>query len=463
MEPFNKIEAYCTILCEQIRWKKARGVVNEEIKTHLLDQRDAYMFDGDDESLATDKSIVQMGDPVFIGGELDKTHKPKPQWGLLILTGILMLLGCIINFHVSNIGNFQVFNISKYIISIALILLCYFLDFTFLGKYAKWIYIFIVIISYISIFNGYEINGRKVWVAPIVTITLTYMYIIYPLSFALMIYTLRNKRVIGIINCGLLYIPFAIALIWIGTTSGLIIYTLSCLTILTFAICRNWFNTNKFVGLSLVWGSTSLFLVYIIIKFFILSDFRNERFINFFDPNIDPYGTGYMYRVTRDLISNSVLIGQGQPIEIKYDARVLFGNELTLTYLISKVGHVALLLICIMLVTFITIGIKKSLKEKSMLGSLVTVTAISMFTLQSIFSILANLGYGLIFNANIPFLSNSGTSMCLNAILIGFMLSAFRTGDVVRDYLILPVSIKNKTFNIFKYKIKVSVEKTSEQ
>ncbi len=461
MEPFNKIEAYCSILCEQIRWKIARGVVGEEIKTHLLDQRDAYMFEGDDEIVATDKAIVQMGDPVFIGEELDKTHKPKPQWAMLIITGVLMFLGCIINYRVSNTNDFFVFNTTTYIIAIVILFVCYLLDFTFLGKYAKWIYIFLLITSYISIFNGNLINGRKVWTAPIVTVTLSYMYIIYPLSFALMLYTLRNKGLFGILKCGLLYIPFAVALVWINTTSGLVLYTISCLTILTFAICRNWFDTNKIVGLSLVWGSTILFVAYIIIKFLMFSTFRSNRFRNFFDPNIDPYGYGYVYQVSRGLISNSVWIGQGQPIEITYDASVLFGSDLTLTYLISKYGLIVLLLISIVLVVFISIGTKKILKEKSMLGTLVTLTTISMFTIQSIFSILANLGYGLVFTTNVPFLSNSGTSMCLNAMLIGFMLSVFRTGDVVRDYLILPQKPKSKSFDLFNYKIKFSIEKTN--
>lgn len=44
---------YTELVCRQLRWKKARPVIGQEIGTHLCDQRDALMKGGMDEDAAT--------------------------------------------------------------------------------------------------------------------------------------------------------------------------------------------------------------------------------------------------------------------------------------------------------------------------------------------------------------------------------------------------------------------------
>ncbi len=460
MVPFNKIEAYCSILCEQIRWKNARGVVGEEIKTHLLDQRDAYMFDGDDEMVATDKAIVQMGDPIFIGEELDKTHKPKPQWGLLIFVSVFILFGYITNFYLStNFESYFGFNSVIYVLTVGLLLVCYFLDFTILGKYAKEIYIVLLIVSLLSILLGDNVNGQSVWYQSGIAMTLSYLYLIYPLPFALMVYKYKNSGLLGVAICGLLYVPFAILLLLMNTMSGLIMYTICSLMVLTFAICRNWFKTSKTVGLLAVWVPTISFFIVYISHLLISRSYIRERLLSIFNPLYDEDGAGFLHNKVREVISNDSLFGKGQHIEMQFNAELLIGDGLTLTYLINEFGFIVLILTVILLLIFIFLSAKKALKEKSFLGQLVTITVVTIFTTQCIFSVLANLGYGFTYLASIPFMTNSGTSMCLNAMLIGFMLSVFRTGDVVRDYLILPQKPKGKSSDLFNYKIKLSIEK----
>lgn len=48
---------------EQLRWKKARPLVEDELLTHLCDQRDALMAGGMDEAAATTESLHLTGDP----------------------------------------------------------------------------------------------------------------------------------------------------------------------------------------------------------------------------------------------------------------------------------------------------------------------------------------------------------------------------------------------------------------
>ena len=82
----DRLEEYLDSVCEQIRWKRAREGTVQELRTHLLDQTDAYLELGMDEDAAALESVRQMGDPVETGVLLDRIHRPKPQWGLLALT-----------------------------------------------------------------------------------------------------------------------------------------------------------------------------------------------------------------------------------------------------------------------------------------------------------------------------------------------------------------------------------------
>ena len=86
MEQSNKLEGYLKTVCQQIRWKKAHGVISEELENHIIDQKNAFVSEGFTEENAMDKAIEEMGDPIVVGSELDRTHKPKPEWCIISLT-----------------------------------------------------------------------------------------------------------------------------------------------------------------------------------------------------------------------------------------------------------------------------------------------------------------------------------------------------------------------------------------
>ena len=98
MASSEQFKHYTEKVCAQIRWKKAHGVVAQEIENHLIDQKNAYMDMGDSESTAEEKALLQMGDPVAVGAALDGTHKPAPQWGMMGLVMVLFAIGACIHF-----------------------------------------------------------------------------------------------------------------------------------------------------------------------------------------------------------------------------------------------------------------------------------------------------------------------------------------------------------------------------
>ena len=89
----REISEYVGTICGQIRWKKARRLVAQEIRAHIEDQRDAYLAEGLSEGAAARRAVESMGDPVAAGASLDRVHRPKPQYFMVALTAALMVLG----------------------------------------------------------------------------------------------------------------------------------------------------------------------------------------------------------------------------------------------------------------------------------------------------------------------------------------------------------------------------------
>ena len=71
MNVSDAFHRYAEKVCEQIRWKKAHPAVAQEIEDHLTDQKNAYLAAGDSESIAEEKALLQMGDPVSVGAAGD--------------------------------------------------------------------------------------------------------------------------------------------------------------------------------------------------------------------------------------------------------------------------------------------------------------------------------------------------------------------------------------------------------
>lgn len=422
MKPFDEIKEYSKTVCEQIRWKRAHEVVSQEIENHLTDQRDAYILQGEDEKSATKKAILQMGDAVTIGMGLDKTHKPKPQWTMIILTAILMLTGVFISYFMSR------FSLSPYIISVTVFLICYFLDFTILGKYAKQLYFIVLATSIIGLLFSSQINNRA--------ISLSYLSLIFPITYSIFIYALRHKGFIGLILCGVAYLPFAAILLLIPSFTGFVLFTISALVMLSMSIVKGWFGIDKKRGLLLVLIPT-LIAIILTILYIMQIPYSLSRLSIAINPNLDPFGRGYIPGLVRDFLANSKFIGGGTipAPHSSNDITILpvSGIDYILAILTHKFGWIVFIGIIGVVTAFSVFGLYYTSKQKSILGTFVSVSIIITFIYQVVTYIMNNLGFGLLASLSLPLVSYEKTALVINSALIGFMLSVFRTGDVIKD------------------------------
>ena len=92
---------YMETLKEQIQNKRARALVEEEIRGHIEEQEKEYLAEGMEEEEAKTEAVRQMGDPVETGCALNRIHRPAFPWKLfalaVFLTGASMLISLIIS------------------------------------------------------------------------------------------------------------------------------------------------------------------------------------------------------------------------------------------------------------------------------------------------------------------------------------------------------------------------------
>ncbi len=438
MPPIEKLREYTNTVCSQIRWKKAREAVSEEIHSHLMDQRETYIQEGTTEDTATEQAIADMGDPVAVGTQLDRVHRPKPQWGMLGLILVMVAVGIILQALVQNdvVTRFRTpimvgYQFKFALIGLGVLAIAYIIDFSVIGKYPKTTYIAILCLFLISLFLS-PLRGGAPYYA-------TYCSLLFPLAISSMVYAMRGEGYWGITVCvGAILFPAALA--WmVPTVAGFVLTVICGMVILGIAISKNWFQINKLR--SYLWaylpflGATLLF-AYMVLR----NPYNVERLRNFLHPELDPRGGGYVALVMRSLLENAQLWGSGTMPQ-QFAERQSFPlpsihSDLMLTYLIFRLGWLPFGLIVALLVLFIIHSFRQCWRQKSVLGQLVSYSVLLTFTLQTVHYITYNTGILLFAPLSLPLITYGLGGMVVNMGLLGLMLSVFRNGSAARDRML---------------------------
>ena len=394
MNVSDAFHRYAEKVCEQIRWKKAHSAVAQEIEDHLTDQKNAYLAAGDSESIAEEKALLQMGDPVSVGAALDQTHKPAPQWGMIGL--VLLLFDVIARMFGLDYGG------------------------------QKWLSIGLL---------GLNISPSAI-------------SMLFPLAFCGLFYRLRSQGRRGYLISGVLAVVFCLFLSYCHTFSGVVTFVFSAGILMLIASKKKWFDKQRNMFLLLF----LLAVVCLIVLLMFYAPFRYrygwERLYTIFVPSGDPMGSGYLSTQLKTILSHCVLLGEGAALSetqayLLTDASMLRSDYL-LAYLTYHYGWVASGIVVLLLAVFLGLGFRKALKQKSIFGQMVSLTILCTFTAEILLYIPANLGIWLIAPIALPFLSYGATALLINMALAGVLLSVFRTGEVYRDTAPHPIFSDSK-------------------
>lgn len=431
----KKIKDYIDSVCREIKWKKSHSYIANELENHIIDQQDAFMKEGLNENTALESAIKEMGDPIDVGSELDRIHKPKVEWSIIGLASILLLLGLIIQTMViggaeTNIGRIVIYSGLGIVAMIA----AYLSDYTIIGKYPNRLFFgFLAIVLGVSIISP-QVRGQ--------TFYTKFVLLLYPTIFAGIIYSMRDKGYLGIVLCGVFMVISYIAFLPFALASTYFLYSLLSLVLLTVAILKGWFNVNKAKGMLLIYIPTVMGVLVLLPAIFRSSPYILDRFTHAFNPSLDPLGHGWMSGLTRDIISNAKFIGEGLGSSSGYMVPAI-NTDFLLTYLVHRFGWIAFIFIVSILTLLIIKSFRLCLKQDSILGSLVSLSVVLTISAQILMYIGYNLGFQLIAPLTLPLVSYGGMGTIINMLLIGIMLSVFKWGNLVKDSVLLS---SNKKF-----------------
>lgn len=430
MQEHNTIRAYLDTVAEQIRWKRARPVVVAELARHLEDQRDAFAGDGfeDAEALA----VKEMGDPVAVGTELDRVHRPKPQWGIIALTiaiglvGALLRIFLIVDQNEAYMVTKSVRTLTAFGVGCIALLAGYFLDYSRLSRHAGKIYIGTLIASLVVAHFSPNVNGCYYYAR--------YVIMIFPIVYALWLYSCRNKGWRGLVMAILGGVPMALFCYYVPYMSGLVVYILSGFVLVVVAAWNDWFGIGRWKSLSLPLTCAGT-IMGVFAYLSIASETLAHRLTVAFHPEVDPLGRGYYAWMIREALGRSQWIGEGSWDIEKfgfYEWSVPNAeSDAFLTTVIHKLGWLPFLLITFGFAALMLWLLFRCTKQKSQLGRLIVIAVVMSLSVQAIVSIAWNMGFALL-GASFPFIIGN-ISTVFNMGLIGLALSVFRGDSIARN------------------------------
>lgn len=436
----DKITQFCQAVQGEIRWKKAHPKILREIETHLHEQADYYEAEGISSEESKEKAVLQMGDPVEMGRLLDETHRPKAQIGLLLASSLILCLTAVVRslFLAQEITSSVPPPIPFHTLPVAILLLFvgYFMDFSLLGRKP------LLSVAAIYGFGVFQKNAAHVGYSGALSIdyyggelTPSYVGFLFALCFSLMIYSMRGKKVGGLILTYGALLPLTALLLRLPSATAWVQFLLVSGLVLVYAQCKNWlgFQQCSYAVSIVVQGILGMFVLNRILNFFRAMEYRIGIFVT---PENDPYFLGVTYKHIRDVFSNLNLFGSSvspSDPEITFLFMEHMAYNYPLLYLSQAYGGIVLLLSVVLGSLFLTYLLVKSLKEKSMLGSLLSLTISLCFVIQGICQLLDNIGYNVMLGSSEQNMVFNVPMLWLNSIFIGILLSIFRTGEVFED------------------------------
>lgn len=428
---------YLQILTEQIRSKKARSAVGEEIKGHIEEQKLEFMSEGMESQEAEEAAVREMGDPVAAGNELDRIHRPKMAWGMIGLIGLLSVAGLLIQYLLKlQMRDSTILvrglrhNLFYMIVGMGVMMAVCYLDYSRIGYWARELMAFLAGLMILNIwYFGAMVNGRYYFAMPMLGgISYQNLFMLFVPLYAGVLYSFRGQGLRAVIK-GLgimLGILFEAAVISGITTAMILLPTF--LIALSIAVYKGWFRISRKRTLTCLWSGAALlpFAVYFGVMLY-GAEYQIVRFQTMLDPSRE---SGYQIRMVKDLVAGSRLVG-GSPSVADSSLVLPNSGDYIITYAAAYYGILAAVFLTALIAFLFLRLLRVSLRQRNQLGMMMGVSCSVVFLVQLIVYMLANTGALPIGGTYCPFVTNGASGMLLTYFLLGLILSIYRYQNVV--------------------------------
>lgn len=296
------MEEYLRKVLDQIRCKKARPYIEQELRDHLEDQVCVNISQGMDQEKAEAEAVKDMGDPVETGIMLDKVHKPQIAWKLVALVGLISVIGLFIHAMILNqtSGDGTSYNIVTALSRKYFIFLCfgiitmavlYWIDYTVIARFSRIIAVFIIVACMATLSWGFSVNGMNCYLlVGGIAVSMQAVMLLYVPVYGGILYKYYGKGYSGVF-AAILWMAVPVWLVFLmrsGMTAVLMLA--SMMVMLTAALMKGWFKVPKWKGILTVWAAVAVLPGFsLAVMYFgnILRVYQKERIRSFCWDTID--------------------------------------------------------------------------------------------------------------------------------------------------------------------------------
>ena len=453
-------EEYLHTLTEQIRCKMARGTIEQEINDHIEDQKEEFLSEGMSQTEAEEAAVREMGDPVEVGLEMDRIHRPTMAWGMIALIVGLSLAGYLLRsvMYQTVLGIEQSagktedlfwtgmssswhtsLELPALLLGLVLMIgICY-MDYTRIAVYAKPILIAYQVLLFIGLqVAGLKMNGSTRYIRMPFGIGLNLIDLLWltiPL-FAAVLYSYRGQGYRGILKAIFwMIIPSYFLFIRSQSLIAAMILELVYCVVLAAAVYKGWFQVCKKAVLTGIGAVVVLIPVLLAGGLWCFGKaYQKERIAAIL--SIGDYAADFPgVNVIREMISGSSAF-HGNP-QFKELLTSVDGSVHLLASVVAAYGILAGILLVLCLVVLILRFAKISLNQKNQLGMMMGFGCVMVLAIQFLLSLLANIGVSRFGQgAWCLFFGYGRSGQMVSAVLMGILLSIYRHQNVTPELVV---------------------------
>ena len=434
-----EMHEYMSELTGQIRSKKARQEVAREIQNHIEDQAKAYENEGRTRDEALKEAVRQMGNPVEVGIDMDRIHRPRNNWMVLGLAVLLSLAGLLVQYlciYRLGTGNLYRINGDAFgrqclytFLGLGFMAVLYFCDYSMFSRYGKLIGGLFLISTVLVCKLGLVqvINGGHGYMK-------TVMYLFIPM-YGGILYGYRGTGHAGVIRSLLwllaaAYVSFAV----IGGGIGITLDVMSvCFMMLVYVLFRNWYQVKQKSRPLLALGALALAGGY---YFYLgMQPYQMARIRAVLSPWSYAREQAFQMVAARDIMKQLKFMGgiakggtpEGTPIRllpgVQYDYVML---QAASTWGLLATGILIGLLVLFLVLLFLTVK-----KQKNQLGQIIGYGCVMILALETAWNLMLNFGLVFMSTAGLPFFTYGGYHTMAVYGLLGILLSIYRYQDLI--------------------------------
>ncbi len=408
----KKGERFVGEVTNHIKSKEAKSFVATELDFHLKQAKNTWIEKGLSEEIAENKAVEQMGSPIKLGQELNKLHKPKVDWFLLILLVAAMGLGFLPIIALGHTNDLLMNKIIFVILGIATAIGMMLLDYRKLERIGWLFYtIGILILLAIKCFPTISVSGEAlIKIGPLTIdclMTIPFFFLAWASFF-------NNSR-LKFMHLLMLYV---FSLYLFSTTSILV----PIFIYITMVFVMLWWSK---LGKKTAWLITILPILPFVIKdlfsWSAVKEYRIARILGFLNPEHDLW-----YLRLKEAMSSAGWFGTYGNIKSIPAAHTDFVFA-SLTY---YYGYVLALILVLILSLFAVRIMTISYRINDGYGKLLLVGGVTLFVVHFICNVGMILGILPRVSISLPFISYGLVPTLFHAFIMGIVLSVYRRKDI---------------------------------